>query len=249
MGGGRKDRSYQKIVGPPGLRGHGLFRGVDGHADPPGRSQAARFLGAQTGGGQLNPDGIDRQRHVETVVHEEPVDEGGADGARECEMLAAGECVAAGMRGDRGGGGEAPGPVGEIGEVGDPFVGNRVQPREPGLARRAHTMRWPARTPRPRIQSSAPMRGLPAGWTSAIESAPEPVATTSSLPARSTSPGAPWPAAGAAPKSFTSRPSRVVQAPGFGSRAWTTRRREDASRSHAMWPVSRVSLGAYVARS
>src|SRR5690349_20102601 len=104
-------------------------------------------------------------------------------------MLDARERMAAGVEGEARSPGrrEGPGDLVEIGPPRDRFVGDRVEARESRL----HVKRWPAATPRPRIQSAAGMRAFPAGWTSATATAPPLAAITSSRPAASTSPGAP----------------------------------------------------------
>jgi hypothetical protein len=53
--------------------------------------QAAGLLGRQAFGGELNSRGIDRQRNVETVIHEELIGRGGPEHLGEREMIAAGE--------------------------------------------------------------------------------------------------------------------------------------------------------------
>ena len=78
---------------------------------------------------------------------------------------------------------------------------------------------------------------------------PRPVATCNPSSVVRISPGAPPPSTNLAPNNFTSRPSSSVHAPGVGSKARMTRTIRSAGSLQRMRRVSRVTLGAYVARA
>src|SRR6266404_3995574 len=135
----------------------------------------------------------------------------------------------------------------QVRPAGDPLVGDGVQPRQG--RERLHPKRWPACAPRPRTHSVAAIRALPAGWTSSIRTAPCPVVIRNASSVCWTSPGAPRPSTARAPNSLTSRPSSSLHAPGLGSSPRISRATRSAGSVQRMRAVSRVSLGAYVARA
>src|SRR5207247_1099348 len=135
----------------------------------------------------------------------------------------------------------------QVRPTGDPLVGDGVQPWQGQEC--LHPKRWPACAPRPRTHSAAAMRALPAGWTSSIRTAPCPVVISKASSVCWTAPGAPRPSTTLAPNSLISRPSSSVHAPGLGSTARISRATRSAGSAQRMRAVSRVSLGAYVARA
>src|SRR3989441_12594939 len=124
-------------------------------------------------------------------------------------MFETGEQAAAGVQGQirPAPGGELARDVVQVRAPRDPLVRDRVEPRQ---RLPAHVSRWPSRAPRPRIQSAAGMRDLPAGWTSSTTTALRPAVIRNTWSVVRISPGAPSPSAARAPNSFTSRDRKSV---------------------------------------
>src|SRR5688500_14971814 len=99
-------------------------------------------------------------------------------------------------------------------------VGDRVYDRKvPHHAIVTHVPNVsPIVTPRPRAQSTDAMRVFPAGWTSCTQRRPSPQETMIPSRTSTTRPGdaaVSSPGTRRGPNNFTSRPLRVVNAPGF----------------------------------
>src|SRR6185503_7958320 len=106
----------------------------------------------------------------------------------------------------------------EIGRTADRVGGHGKETRQ-----RPHSNTWPAAATRPRAQSCAGIRALPAGLTSSIRTAPRPVATVRAGLTVRISPGDPAPGTARAPNSLISIPPSVLHAPGWGSKARISR--------------------------
>src|SRR4029077_11492369 len=245
-GRGMVQRAYQKIVGSAGARGRRLLQVVHRFADPPTRFESAGGLRVETPSPQLNARCSHGERHVEAVVDEQPGGPAGGQTDGETMMLEPGEGAAARMRGEALGSArcQGAGDVVQVGPTGDAVVRDGVQPGERRPLGARHVKRWPARTPRPRTQSGAVMRTLPAGWISATSTAPWPVAIRNRSSGVCTSPAGPLSSSTRTPNSFTSRPSSSVHAPGLGSRPRITRATRPAGSVLSMRAAARVSLGA-----
>src|SRR5207248_5848145 len=111
---------------------------------------------------------------------------------------------------------ERAGDVVQVRPFGDALIGDGVEPREGPPPGPRHVNRWPppGRTPPPRTQSTAVMRGFPAGWASSTSTAPPPPVISNPSSVVPIVPGspAPSPSAAPAPHSLPSPPPSPVPA-------------------------------------
>src|SRR5882762_220365 len=255
--GGHEHRPYNKIVSPCGPCGFRLGQIMDRLTDPPQRVERARGANGQAAVAELHTGRWDCKRDVQTVVHNQHRRKDGKT-EREIVMLETRELAPAGVNGEIGAAAirQGAGDRIEVRPPGNTLIGDCMQPRQ----HRSHVNLTPGFRRAPRSHSAVGMRAFPAGCTSKISTLPPavslngPVAMTSEPSAESTSPGAQVPGKGgsmtlglnsliSAPPPFSS-----VHAPGRGSSPRMRLPIARASLVQSMRAVSRVSLGANVAR-